>query len=66
MKGCAMRRKQLFTAGGTMENCVLLENEPWRVPEAALSRHVNEDGGRGRPITTLMLVGSVPVCNISV
>ena len=66
MKTCEMRRKQRFTAGGTMEKYVLLENKSRQIPEAALSRHVNEDGGRGRPIAALMLVCSVSVCNISV
>ena len=64
MKGCEVRRKQRFTAGGTMEKYVLLENKSRRSPEAALSRHVNEDGGRGRSIAALMLVCSVSVCNI--
>ena len=61
-----MRRKQRFTAGGKMEKYVLLENKSRQITEDALSRHVNEDGGLGRPIAALMLVCSVLVCNISV
>ena len=66
VKGCEMRCKQRFTAGGTMEKNVLLENKSWKIPEAALSWHINEDGGRDRPIAAFMLVGSFSVCNISV
>ena len=61
-----MRHKQRFTAVEIMKKYVLLENKSRLIPEAALSRHVNEDGGRGRPIAALIFVCLVSVCNTSV